>query len=78
MKQSSSRPGGINRRQFMAASAASLAGAALARPGLARAAGYPSEHPIQFIVPFPAGGGTDLCRGRWPRASAKRSSRAWW
>jgi len=60
MKQSSSRPGGINRRQFMAASAASLAGAALARPGLARAAGYPSEHPIQFIVPFPAGGGTDL------------------
>lgn len=60
MKQSSSRPGGINRRQFMAASAASLAGTALARPGLARAAGYPSEHPIQFIVPFPAGGGTDL------------------
>lgn len=60
MKQSSSRPGGISRRQFMAASAASLAGAALARPGLARAAGYPSERPIQFIVPFPAGGGTDL------------------
>lgn len=60
MKQSNSRPGGISRRQFMAASAASLAGAALARPGLARAAGYPSERPIQFIVPFPAGGGTDL------------------
>lgn len=30
------------------------------RPGHARAAGYPSERPIQFIVPFPAGGGTDL------------------
>lgn len=60
MKQSSSRPGGMSRRQFMAASAASLAGAALAHPSRAYAAGYPSEHPIQFIVPFPAGGGTDL------------------
>ena len=60
MKQRSSATGGISRRQFIAASAATLAGAALARPGLARAAGYPTEHPIQFIVPFPAGGGTDL------------------
>ncbi|HEY4254117.1 MAG TPA: tripartite tricarboxylate transporter substrate binding protein [Roseomonas sp.] len=33
----------------------------LAAPGIARAqAGWPAERPIQFIVPFPPGGGTDV------------------
>lgn len=51
--------GGLSRRQFLAASAASLAGATLASPGRAQAAGYP-DHAMQLIVPFPSGGGTDL------------------
>ena len=60
MKQSCGTKGGISRRHFLGASAATLASAALARPGRAWAAGYPAERAIQFIVPFPAGGGTDL------------------
>jgi tripartite-type tricarboxylate transporter receptor subunit TctC len=48
------------RRRFLATSAG-LAGAAFAGHWSdSLAAGYPTEHPIQFIVPFPAGGGTDL------------------
>ena len=31
----------------------------LAAPRLALAAGWPSERPIQVIVPFPPGGGVD-------------------
>ena len=63
MKQSCSNDvpeGGISRRQFLTTSAAALAGAAIARPGQAWAADYPAGRAIQFIVPFPAGGGTDL------------------
>jgi len=63
MKQSCSNDvpqGGTSRRQFLTASAAALAGAAIVRPGQAWAADYPAGRAIQFIVPFPAGGGTDL------------------
>ncbi|KAG0773830.1 hypothetical protein G6F22_014550 [Rhizopus arrhizus] len=66
MKQSCSNDvpqGGMSRRQFLTASAAALAGAVIVRPGQAWAADYPAGRAIQFIVPFPAGGGTDL-RGR--------------
>ncbi|SDD11167.1 Bug family tripartite tricarboxylate transporter substrate binding protein [Belnapia rosea] len=42
----------------------SLLGAALAAPGLARAQGpvqaWAPQRPIRFVVPFPAGGGTDV------------------
>lgn len=42
----------------------SLLGAALAAPGLARAQGpqyaWVPQRPIRFVVPFPAGGGTDV------------------
>ncbi len=42
----------------------SLLGAALAVPGLARAQGpvqaWAPQRPIRFVVPFPAGGGTDV------------------
>jgi tripartite-type tricarboxylate transporter receptor subunit TctC len=50
------------RRRFLALSAGAAAGAALTgrwSSSLA-ASGFPHEHPIQFIVPFPSGGGTDL------------------
>ncbi|APW38128.1 hypothetical protein RD110_13745 [Rhodoferax koreense] len=47
------------RRQFLAASATSLAGAAgVAAPTLVRAQAFPSR-PIRYICPWPAGGSTD-------------------
>jgi tripartite-type tricarboxylate transporter receptor subunit TctC len=53
---------GVDRRRFLNLSAAVAAAALVAaRSSHSLAAGvYPSDHPIQFIVPFPAGGGTDL------------------
>lgn len=50
-------PSGVSRRQFLYSGAAVIGSAAIARP--AWAASYP-ERALQFIVPFPAGGGTDL------------------
>ncbi|MDB5314889.1 MAG: tripartite tricarboxylate transporter substrate binding protein [Rhodospirillales bacterium] len=47
----------INRRVLLAASV----GAGLAAPTILRAQGaWPTERPIQIIVPFPPGGGTDI------------------
>lgn len=37
-----------------------IAGATLAAPAIARAQAWPGERPIQIIVPFPPGGGTDV------------------
>ena len=49
----------ISRRHFIATGIAAIAGsAALARPALSLAAGYP-ERPLQFICPWPAGGTAD-------------------
>jgi len=51
------------RRQFVCASlAAPLLG--LAHSPVAFAADYPGSRPIRLVVPFPAGGGTDIT-GRW-------------
>lgn len=48
----------IDRRNLIAASAA-LAGASLIGSRLARAQAYP-QRPVKLIVPYPAGGGTDV------------------
>ncbi|MGK7863294.1 tripartite tricarboxylate transporter substrate binding protein [Falsiroseomonas sp. E2-1-a4] len=48
-----------SRRQVLGLGA-SLAGGALAAPGIARAQDWPGDRPIQIIVPFPPGGGTDI------------------
>ena len=45
------------RRQFLAGGAAACAATRLAR---AQAAPWPSERPVEVIVPFPAGGGVDV------------------
>src|SRR5215213_9260992 len=45
------------RRSFAAAAAATLAPVWGTRP--ARAAEWPSERPVQVVVPFPPGGGVD-------------------
>lgn len=47
------------RRRFIVASAAALGACAFGRTGLAQASDYP-HRAIEFVVPFPAGGGTDL------------------
>lgn len=47
----------MSRRQLMMAGAAGLAASAL--PALAQSSTYPNK-PIEFIVPFPPGGGTDV------------------
>ena len=50
-------PGGLNRRGALGAGAALLMGAAGVRPALAQA--WPQK-PIRLIIPFPAGGPTDI------------------
>ncbi len=49
---------GLDRRGFLAASAAGLAALQITIPASARAAGYP-ERPISVVVMYGAGGGTD-------------------
>jgi tripartite-type tricarboxylate transporter receptor subunit TctC len=49
-------PGALDRRRFVATSAAALSAVAL--PGLARAQAYPVK-PIHVLVPYAAGGGAD-------------------
>lgn len=49
-----------SRRDFIATGLAGIVGsAALVRPALSRAAGYP-ERPLQFLCPWPAGGTADV------------------
>jgi tripartite-type tricarboxylate transporter receptor subunit TctC len=57
----------MNRRRFVGLSAGALLASPLALPGVARAqSGFP-DRPVRFIVPFPAGGGTDV----WGRMVAE-------
>ena len=61
----------MRRRDVLKLGAAAAAGIALPRPAMAQgAAGFPSR-PITMIVPWPAGGGTDL----WHRALAEAMSK---
>ena len=49
----------MQRRQLLK-NAIALAGAAAATPAAFAQPGYPSQQPIRWIVPYPAGGGTDV------------------
>ena len=55
----------MRRREFLKlAGTASLAGSGVATPALAQAGKWP-EKPVKIIVPFAAGGGTDLVARPW-------------
>jgi len=55
----------MRRREFLRlAGTASLAGSGVAAPALAQAGKWP-EKPVRIIVPFGAGGGTDLVARPW-------------
>lgn len=60
----------MNRRQFILAGTAAAATLAMPR---AFASGYP-DRPVSLIVPFPAGGGTDILGRRLARSVAEKWS----
>lgn len=65
----------IDRRSFLAISAAAAAPALGMRPTTARAAGYP-EHPLRLIIPFAVGGATDVIGRAYAQFLGERLGKA--
>ncbi len=55
----------MRRRHFIKITAGAVAGLPLARPNVSRAQGTWPDKPVKIIVPFAAGGGTDVLARPW-------------
>jgi tripartite-type tricarboxylate transporter receptor subunit TctC len=64
------QPGGSMHRRHVLAAALSAAGVALCAPATVLAQGYP-EKPITLVVPWPAGGSTDIAMRTIAEAASK-------